>query len=154
MDIKNEVLYRIYGLLFGIIVPVSIVLLYRTVQIGVANGDYWRQKGEDRYIEFRKVEGERGNIMADDGSLLATSIPYFDVYFDPLAPSEEDFNYNVDTLAQALADFVRKHTAGKYRDTLLQWRQGGKTVHTYCKEYILCPKTTHGSISSVQPWSV
>lgn len=124
MDIKNEVLYRIYGLLFGIIVPVSIVLLYRTVQIGVAEGAYWRDKGKERYIKPRTVEGERGNIMATDGSLLATSIPFFDIYFDPLAPSEDDYMYNVDTLAQALADFVQAHTAGKYREILLEWREG------------------------------
>ncbi len=126
MDIKNEVLVRIYIILFGIIVPISVLLLYRTIQIGILEGDYWRGKGEQRYIQLRTVEAERGNIMAEDGSLLATSIPFFDIYFDPLAASDEDFHYHVDSLAQSLNQYIGQYTAGKYRELLMQWRAGKK----------------------------
>jgi cell division protein FtsI (penicillin-binding protein 3) len=47
MDIKNEVLYRVYFLLFGIVVPVALILIYRTVDLAVLNGDKWRKAGED-----------------------------------------------------------------------------------------------------------
>lgn len=126
MDIKNEVLYRVYFLLFGIVVPVSIVLLYKTVVISYVEGDKWRDRGRDNYLEYRSVEADRGNILAEDGSLLATSIPYFNLYFDPHASSDEAFAKNLDTLAQCLATYVLEdYTPGGARKLLEELRAGG-----------------------------
>ena len=125
MDIKNEVLYRVYILLFGIVVPVSIVLLYRSVEIVYMEGDRWRSQGNDNYLEYRTIEADRGNILATDGSLLATSIPYFDLHFDPTAASDEAFQDNLDTLAHCLATYVfEDYTVGAARDYLTALREG------------------------------
>lgn len=124
MDIKNEVLYRVYILLFGIVVPVSIALVYRTVQISILDGERWREQGMDNYLKIRDVEADRGNILAADGSLLATSIPYFDIFFDPHASSEEDYQKNLDTLAQCLAAYVLEgYTVGGARELLISLRK-------------------------------
>jgi len=126
MDVKNEVLYRVYFLLFGIVVPAAIILFYRTIDIAVVQGQKWRDKGERNYIELREVEADRGNILADDGTLLATSVPYFDIYFDPLAPSAKDFEKNVDSLAYCLANHTDKsYTVGGFREYLLGLRDAG-----------------------------
>ena len=108
MDIKNEVLYRVYFLLFGIVIPVAVLLVYRTVHIGFWEGEAWRERGKDLYFDFRPVEAERGNILAGNGSLLATSIPFFDLYMDPNSTgmSEADFMGNLDSLAWCLATYV------------------------------------------------
>ena len=136
MDIKNEVLYRVYILLFGIVVPVSIVLIYRTFDIVYLQGDKWRNQGEDNYLEYRTVEADRGNILAEDGSLLATSIPYFDLHFDPTAPSDEDFAENLDTLSHCLATYVFEDlTVGAARDYLLELRSG-KDKHVRLKNKV------------------
>lgn len=125
MDIKNEVLYRVYILLFGIVVPVSIVLLYRTFEIVYMEGERWRVEGENNYLDYRPVEADRGNIMAHDGSLLATSIPYFDLFFDPSVASDEDYAENLDTLSHCLATYVFDDlTVGATRDYLIELRQG------------------------------
>ena len=126
MDIKNEVLVRIYIVLFGLVIPISIILIYRTMQIGILEGDRWRIEGEKKKVAYRNVESERGNIMAEDGSLLATSIPFFDIYFDAVTPNDKDFNHNVDSLAKALSNFVGEFTAPEYRDELIKWREEKK----------------------------
>ena len=128
MNKKNEVLYRVYFLLFGIILPVAFILLYRTIKIAVVEGDRWREYGKDLYMEIRPVEAERGNILAADGSLLATSIPYFDIYMDPNSTgmSEEDFMENIDSLAQCIATQVdQTYTPGGFREYLLDRRAAG-----------------------------
>ncbi len=123
MDVKNEVLYRVYFLVFGLVVPISILLFYKTVQISIVQGEKWRMEGEKAYIRERPIEAERGNIMARDGSLLATSVPYFDIYFDPYAPSEDDYYNNLDTLAYCLATYVDdSYTVGGYREYLFDLR--------------------------------
>lgn len=125
MDIKNEVLVRIYILLFGIIVPITLILMWKTINLGFVNAELWRELGEDNYIKYREIEAERGNIMSDDGSLLATSIPYFDIYFDPSknTVSDRDFNKHVDSLAQSLSNHIKDHPPGKYAELIRNWRE-------------------------------
>ncbi|PSR14651.1 MAG: peptidoglycan glycosyltransferase [Bacteroidetes bacterium] len=123
MDIKNEVLYRVYFLLFGLLMPAAGFLLYRTINIAVINGEFWRERGEQNYVMPRKIQAERGNIYSADGSLLATSVPYFDLYFDPFASAEADYYKNLDTLAYCLATYVdNSYTVGGFREYLLSLR--------------------------------
>lgn len=127
MDIKNEVLYRVYLLLFGLFLPAAVLLLYRTVQISIFEGEKWRTQGKTRYLENREIPADRGNILSADGSLLATSIPYFDLYFDPLAPSERDFNLYVDSLALCWATFIDDtYTPGGLREHLYRLRKSNQ----------------------------
>lgn len=142
MDIKNELLYRIYFLLFGIFVPVALGLLYRTVDIAVVDGAMWRAKGQNNYVQEREVAAERGNIYAEDKSLLATSVPYFNLYFDPFASTYEDYYSNLDTLAYCLATYVdNSYTVGGMRQRLLSLRDtsqtnGRRNRHILLKEQV------------------
>jgi len=137
MDVKNEVLYRVYFLLFGIVVPAAIILFYRTFEIAIVQGQKWRDKGESNYIKPREVEADRGNILATDGTLLATSVPYFDIYFDPTAPSKENYEKHVDSLAYCLATYVdNTFTVGGFRDYLLQLRQDSTNKHVLIKSQV------------------
>ncbi|KAA3626752.1 MAG: peptidoglycan glycosyltransferase, partial [Bacteroidetes bacterium] len=123
MDIKNEVLYRVYIVLFGLFVPIAIILVYKTFQISVQEAEHWVAVGEDNYIDEREIEAERGNVTADDGSLLATSVPFFDIYFDPFTATEEDYKNNLDTLAQCLATYVdNTYTVGGFKEYLTDLR--------------------------------
>jgi cell division protein FtsI (penicillin-binding protein 3) len=123
MDIKNEVLYRVYFLLFGLFLPAAVVIVYRTVQIAVVQGESWRKMGEENNVRYREIEADRGNIFSSDGSLLATSIPYFDLYFDPVAPSDRDFANHIDSLAYAWATYIDDtYTPGGLAQYLTQLR--------------------------------
>jgi cell division protein FtsI (penicillin-binding protein 3) len=123
MDIKNEVLYRVYIVLFGLFVPIGLVLVYKTFQISVQEAEHWVSVGEDNYIDEREIEAERGNVMANDGSLLATSVPFFDLYFDPYTASKEEYFNNMDTLAHCLATYVdNSFTVGGFKEYLTDLR--------------------------------
>ncbi len=128
-DIKNEVLYRVYGVL-ALIVLLAMVLFGKVVKIQIAEGDKWRRQG-DKKVKFEKVIAERGNIYSEDGKLLATSLPFFEIRFDlnSSAMSEKDFNENVDSLAYCLATFVDniyELTPGGYRQLLIDQRAAGE----------------------------
>ena len=127
MDIKNEVLIRVYGVLF-LIVLIALVIFFKAFKISQIEGDKWRGMGKDLYVTFKKVAAERGNIMAEDGSLLATSLPFFEIRFDPNSTgmSDKDFEDNIDSLAHCIATFVdTSYTVGGYRDFLVRKRQEG-----------------------------
>ncbi|MFK7934426.1 MAG: peptidoglycan glycosyltransferase, partial [Saprospiraceae bacterium] len=128
MNIKNEVLVRMYVVLFGMIVPFAVVLCYKTVQVAVIEGDKWRKEGRKRYVDLRTLEAERGNILTEDGSLLATSLPFFDIAFDPNSSGmkPEDFEQNVDSLGYLLATRVdNTYTPGGYTNFLREKRASG-----------------------------
>ena len=71
--VKNEVLVRVYGVL-AVVVLVALMIAHRTIKISVIEGETWREKGEKLYIKEVPVEAERGNILTEEGNLLATSI--------------------------------------------------------------------------------
>lgn len=123
MDVKNEVLTRVYILLFGIIVPIALILMYKTVVIGVVEGPKWRSYGERSYVKTRPIKAERGNILAHDGSLLATSVPFFDLYFDPTVATDDAYFDNLDTLSYCFAHELDKNfTVGGAREYLIDLR--------------------------------
>lgn len=125
MDIKNEILYRVYGLLIAVVLA-AFVLLGKTALIAFQEGAQWRAEGKRLYIAPRPIEAERGNILAEDGSLLATSIPYFDIYFDPNSTGmlDDDFTKNIDSLAHCLAKYAdNSRTEGGWKTFLEERRK-------------------------------
>ncbi len=127
-NVKNEVVVRVYVVLVGIMV-VAAVIMARTFRISVIEGEKWRSKGEALYLKEVPVEAERGNILAEDGSMLATSMPFFDISFDPNSPAIDsvEWNKNLDSLAYCIATFVnQEYTPGGMRDYLLEQKRLGK----------------------------
>ena len=134
MNIKNEVLYRVY-IVLSLVTLFGAAILVKAFKINYIEGNDWRAQGKEQHIQEITLEDNRGNIVTEDGSLLATSLPFFDIHFDAEVPSDELFNENVDSLAVCLARYVNekdkdtdefKFTAGGYKDYLVNGRQTGK----------------------------
>ncbi len=128
MNIKNEVLYRVY-IVLGLVMLGAVLIFFKAFKISYLEGERWRKMGKDLYVQYQPVEAERGNILAEDGSLLVTSLPFFEIRMDPNSSGmkEEDFFENLDTLAYCLATYVdNSHTIGGYRDLLLRKRSEGE----------------------------
>lgn len=127
MDIKNEILWRIYLVMLGVVVFAMLIFM-KTIKIQVVEGDKWRAKADSLYVKYRPVKAERGHIFSADGSLLATSLPFFELRMDMKTESltDEIFYQEVDSLAQCLAAYVdNSYTAGGYRDLLINARENG-----------------------------
>lgn len=125
LNIKNEVLVRLY-LLAAAVLFVAFVIAGRLYQLSVVQAPRWEAKADSLFLKFVDVHADRGNILADDGSLLATSLPFFDVHFDAKAEglTDEVFYQNVDSLAFMLSTYIdQQYTPGAYRDWLIQLRQ-------------------------------
>ena len=121
LNIKNEVLIRVY-LVAAVVLVVAVVILMRLFQLTVTEAHKWEAKADSLYVKLVDVPSQRGNILADDGSLLATSLPFFDIHFDAKAEglTAEIFNDQaVDSLAWLLSTYVDpQYTPGAYREWL------------------------------------
>jgi len=126
---KNEVLYRVY-IVLGLLVVFAGFIFYNAVKINVLEGDKWRKEGEKDHFRNHVVKASRGNIITEDGALLASSLPFFDIFFDLTRPSQGLWtNSNLDSLVDGLMPYVIDDfnmTNLAFRDSLIKARNAGK----------------------------
>lgn len=101
MDRKSELLVRVY-IVFFVFVVLAVVILSKVITISLFEGEKWRERG-GRNVKWIEVNGERGNIYDSRGNLLATSLPYFDIYVDAVTISEDLFRNQLKALCDKLA---------------------------------------------------
>lgn len=81
----------------------AVLIAVKLTNIQWVEGDYYRQLAHERTVKNFVIPANRGNVYSSDGSLLATSIPNYDIRFDALAPKEEDFEKFVKPLSDSLS---------------------------------------------------
>lgn len=104
MSKHREVLIRVYITMFAFGLC-ALLLSFQAVKIGVIEGDRWRAKGDSLWLSHFPVAAERGDILSSDGSLLATSVPSFEIRMDTRAEglTEKAWKSGVDSLAIMLS---------------------------------------------------
>jgi cell division protein FtsI (penicillin-binding protein 3) len=125
VDIKNEILQRIYAVMF-IIIALGVFIFGTAIRIQILEGEALREEAAKQNFKYRSVDADRGNILTEDGSLLATSLPYYTIHMDLVANglSQDTFNRYIDTLAICLAERVNNEfTSGWYKSKLTQARK-------------------------------
>ena len=132
MDIKKDILWRVY-MIYIAIICVCILIFSKAVYIQQVEGAKWRNLGDTLHQRTQEIEAERGTIYSEDGEMLSTSIPYFDVYIDFNADGLRDkkgklFKDNVDSLSIGLANLFKDKTSEEYKRIL---RQGYKEENRY-----------------------
>lgn len=75
--------------------------------------------------KIAEIDAERGTIYSEDGQMLSTSIPQFDIYMDFRVEALREknglrFRENLDSLSYCLADLFRDMSAGEYKTLLKQ----------------------------------
>jgi cell division protein FtsI (penicillin-binding protein 3) len=78
VEIRRDILWRVYLSFIGIVL-LSFVVLGRAFYIQKAQGKYWRSMSDSLHQKFVEMDAERGTIYSEDGQMLSTSIPYFDI---------------------------------------------------------------------------
>ncbi len=81
------------------------VIFYRISYVQFVEGDEWRKMSDNINLQYREVKATRGNIYSADGSLLATSLPFYRVVLDPSIAKSEVYKAGIDSLSQLLSGF-------------------------------------------------
>jgi len=128
MEEKKDILRRVY-IVYVLCCVFAVAVIGRVCYIQFAQGEFWKQQAASFTVREWDIEAVRGNIFAVDGSLLATSLPYYEVAIDPSANAMIDdatFEDKADSLAQQLAamfpdksarDLFNSFTAGRHKGT-------------------------------------
>jgi cell division protein FtsI (penicillin-binding protein 3) len=117
---------------------IALAVIARIFMIQWGEAPEWKEMAENFVTEYRNIEAVRGNILADDGSLLATSLPLYEIRMDLAADGLDDevFRDGVDSLAHCLEGLFgeKGKSAREYRQGLIEARQSGKRYHLVQKE--------------------
>jgi cell division protein FtsI (penicillin-binding protein 3) len=103
----KHISYRIYLVAFCIFI-MAVLIIFNLTKIQWSKGDYYRQLAKERTVRNFVIPANKGNIYSADGSLLATSIPNYNIRFDAVAPKTIDFEKLVKPLSDSLAKMLGK----------------------------------------------
>ena len=84
MGIRTNILLRVY-LAFGLILLFAGAVVFQLCRVQFVEGPKWKAMAKTMSAQYVNIEAERGNIFASDGSLLATSVPEYELHMDMLA---------------------------------------------------------------------
>ena len=125
MNIKRSILIRVRVASICVLV-FAICVAARIGHVQMVQGDKWRKMGEEVTFSWRKVKPTRGNIYSDNGSLLATSLPFYRVAMDPTLVKASTFQKGIDSLAMLLSLQFRDRSERQYREMIIDARSGRK----------------------------
>ncbi|MGN6640599.1 MAG: penicillin-binding protein [Mucilaginibacter sp.] len=116
MSIRTNILIRVY-LAFGLILLFAGAVVVQLCRVQFVQGKKWRTMASSLSTQYQNVEAARGNIFAVDGSMLATSVPEYELHMDMLAggiADERVFDDKVDSLASSLSHFFGDKSPREY----------------------------------------
>jgi len=122
MEVKNDILWRVYLAFLGLVL-FGVLILGKAFYTQRFEGSYWKSMGDSMHTKILDLDAERGTIYSEDGSMLSTSLPQFDMYIDFAAEGlrqkkGESFFNNIDSLSISLAGLFKDKTAATYNKEL------------------------------------
>lgn len=126
---KKDILWRVY-LVFAGFLLFGGAIIFKVGHLQLVEGQYWKNKQDSLTLRYIGIEPMRGNIYAADGSLLATSLPRYDVHVDLMSAglTNKIFNEKVDSLALCLSQLFKDKSKADYKRIL---REGRKDKERY-----------------------
>ena len=117
MSMKNKVNYRVISL-YVFMCVIAVVVVSKILVIQRLN----QEISSVNLPKLFKIEAPRGNIFSDDGSLLAISMPLYNIFLDLSVIDEQLFNQEVSSLSQSLSMLFKDKSAKKYEQYLCESR--------------------------------
>lgn len=124
MEIRRDILWRVYVCFIGMVL-LCMLILGKAFYIQRFQGDHWRSMSDSMHQRIVELDAERGTIYSEDGQMLSTSLPEFDIYLDFRADGLRDkngkiFKENVDSFAISMAQYFGDKSSAQYKKELLE----------------------------------
>lgn len=113
IDSKNDVLWRVF-LVYFVVVAVGVLVVLAIVRIQWKDKEELLEKASKRELKVRDEKAHRGNVFSSNGSLLATSVPRYNIFFDPVSVDKKIFDAEVAQLADNLSRMLKNKSKQQY----------------------------------------
>ncbi|WP_303891564.1 penicillin-binding protein [Terrimonas ferruginea] len=100
-----------------------VFILGKAFYLQGVQGNYWRQMSDSMHQKIVELDADRGTIYSEDGQMLSTSLPQFDIYMDMQADGLREkngriFQENIDSFSRAMAGYFGDKSAAQYKTEL------------------------------------
>lgn len=132
-DKETGILKKLY-FVSGCIFLFAFCIILKLFNIQFIQGDKYRSLAVSRTIKDFSIPANRGNLYSHDGSILATSVPKYDIRIDLVTPSNKNFQTHVQALSDSISNFFNSnHYRAKDFSIELQknLRKARKNNHRY-----------------------
>ena len=141
---KNKVNYRVISL-YVFMCVIAVVVVSKILVIQRLN----QEISSVNLPKLFKIEAPRGNIFSDDGSLLAISMPLYNVFLDLSVIDEQLFDDDINNLSQSLSILFKDKSAKEYEQYLRDSKS--KKRNKYVK---LRNKVSHNELTMLKSFPI
>ena len=131
-SVKKSIVTRVRLAFLGVAV-FSGAIFWKATKIQFQEGTKWRALEQERRISYQSVPATRGNIYSDNESIMATSLPFYRVAWDPGVVENQAFKDGVDSLAWHLSHFFGDRSVQEYKRRLTNAHEAKEPALRYIR---------------------
>ena len=126
MAVRDEIVWR-SGVVYVGIVLLAVAVLIRILILQFVQHNKWADMSEKYVYKTTEVPANRGDILAADGRLLASSVPYYTIYMDTRSSGMKGSTWSngINGLCAGLSRLVGERSPAAWKSVITEARRRG-----------------------------
>ena len=149
MNLKKAILLRSW-IAFCMVLAIAVGVVWKIAELQLTEKEHYKGIGKEQRTKWREIQASRGNIYAEDGSLLATSIPKYELRLDTRVDyiTNEYFNANIDLVASKLSAVFTDQSPMEWKSYIVSARKRGE-------RYLLLKRDVdYSTVKEMETWPI
>jgi cell division protein FtsI (penicillin-binding protein 3) len=121
MAVRDEIGWR-SAVVYIILIIVAVALLVQILILQYVQRGKWSAISERYVYKTAEMPANRGDILAHDGRLLASSVPYYSVYMDTRSTgmSSATWSNGINGLCQGLSKYLGVRSPAGWKSVITE----------------------------------
>ncbi|MDR1866185.1 MAG: transpeptidase family protein [Bacteroidales bacterium] len=151
-SVKKDILFRV-ALVYFLMGVLGIAVIVKAAYTQIFEGAELTKLMETISLKDIIIEPTRGDILATDGRILATSVPSYEIRMDTRVPGLTDaiFNAGIDSLSLCLSKLPGKKPASVYKREITNARKRGNAGDRYL---LLASKVNYNDLKLIKKFPI
>ena len=126
MEVRTEIVWR-SGIVYFVIALLAVAILVRVLILQYVQHGKWAAMSEKYIYKTAEMPANRGDILAHDGRLLASSVPYYTIYMDTRSSgmSGATWSNGINGLSTGLSRLLGERSAAGWKNVISEARRRG-----------------------------
>ncbi len=149
MKASKDIRFRVYITFIGMCL-FGVAIIFKAARIQIYEKKELMRIADSKHTKVEVIQPERGNIYSEDGSLLSSSIPEFELHVDWSVIKHDTFQKYVEPLAKKIAKVFGDKTWIEYKEIL------AKEYEVKNEYFLLKKKASYAQyieLKNVEPFS-
>ncbi len=135
MGIKRDIRFRVYLAFTGICV-FGAAIIFKAAMIQIKEGPKLKQMAKELHTRMETLKADRGNIYTEDGMLLSSSIPQFELHVDFSVIDSGLFAKKIDSLCYCMSQLFPEKSQEQYKDEFVHAYENEETYYPLRKQIV------------------